>query len=390
MFLSSYTMWRLRNGTWEDARAPLPRGPGFDGPIIYDSTGKRLTTFKFQFDGKAWIPLGTTSWPSPVRCELMALAYDSVRRRTVLFGGGVNGTFGCTWADDTWEFDGTRWKKVQTITRPTARDRGSMVFDVRRGRTVLFGGVGRSFLNDRWEYDGANWSRVATTTSPQPRYDCAMTYDPTRGRVVLTGGRAQNPFPETWEFDGRDWRTVPMSWRPNARGGHRIVFDETQAQVFLYSGDGVLDFWSYQPALDAGHVSYGSGCPGSAGVPVLAPVAGSVPRMGGSFAIRLTGMRAAGGVAYLATGFSISRWGTNPLPLDLRPFGFSGCRLWGAIETSLGQFLAHGNGQLTLVTKIPVHPALQGLRFVQQAIVADPGAAGRNGAVSNARIGTIQ
>src|ERR1035441_6585189 len=47
---------------------------------------------------------------------------------------------------------------------PSAREHHAMAYDSVRGRTVLFGGYdGSSYLGDTWEWNGANWTQVATT-----------------------------------------------------------------------------------------------------------------------------------------------------------------------------------------------------------------------------------
>ena len=74
-----------------------------------------------------------------------------MRHKLVLFGGLGNG-----YLDDTWEFDGANWQMANTL--PATRQAGTlaMAFDSRRGVTVLFGGYSPSgILGDTWEYDGA-------------------------------------------------------------------------------------------------------------------------------------------------------------------------------------------------------------------------------------------
>src|SRR5262245_10460881 len=59
-----------------------------------------------------------------------AMAYDSVRGVTVLFGG-IDA--------ETWEWNGSSWS-FRSITGPSWRGAHAMAFDSARGVTVLFGG----------------------------------------------------------------------------------------------------------------------------------------------------------------------------------------------------------------------------------------------------------
>jgi hypothetical protein len=68
--------------------------------------------------------------------------------RVLLFGGeGGSAPFG-----DTWSWDGKHWRQIQDIG-PGPRQFVAMAYDSDRSRSVLFGGNGQSggFLGDTWE-----------------------------------------------------------------------------------------------------------------------------------------------------------------------------------------------------------------------------------------------
>jgi hypothetical protein len=80
------------------------------------------------------------------------MAYDSVRHRTVLFGG-ANGETG-VFSGDTWEWDGVHWTQVAS-TGPPARGATAMAYDKARGKAILFGGSTDTVLiQDTWEWSG--------------------------------------------------------------------------------------------------------------------------------------------------------------------------------------------------------------------------------------------
>src|SRR5262245_56732341 len=65
-----------------------------------------------------------------------AMAYDSARGVTVLFGGDLS-YYNLT--GETWEWDGDTWT-LRATSGPTARVAHAMAYDSARGVTVLFGG----------------------------------------------------------------------------------------------------------------------------------------------------------------------------------------------------------------------------------------------------------
>src|SRR5712664_1416793 len=80
-----------------------------------------------------------------------SMAYDTVRRRSVLFGGNDS----VNYLADTWEFDGSTWTQLQ-VASPTGRYLAPMVFDSARGVAVLTGGTGFGGIQtDTWEWNGS-------------------------------------------------------------------------------------------------------------------------------------------------------------------------------------------------------------------------------------------
>jgi hypothetical protein len=64
----------------------------------------------------------------------------------LLFGG-----FGSAYFGDTWSWDGKHWTQIQDIG-PGPRALMAMAYDSDRSRSVLFGGRNQSaFVGDTWE-----------------------------------------------------------------------------------------------------------------------------------------------------------------------------------------------------------------------------------------------
>jgi hypothetical protein len=169
--------------------------------------------------------------PKPRRGH--ALAYDSQRQRTVLFGGEANiiGLF-----DDTWEWNGENWTQI-TDLGPGPRTEFAMTFDSQRNKTVLFGGLTSADrkLNDTWEWDGENWTQVEDG-GPTARSGHAMAFDPIRKRAVLFGGStAAGLAADTWEWDGSQW-TQTGEAGPAAREDAMLAYDAGLNQLILFGG----------------------------------------------------------------------------------------------------------------------------------------------------------
>src|SRR5260370_15477329 len=85
---------------------------------------------------------------SPPPLAAHAMAYDSARGVSVLFGG--SSTIGGL-SSATWEWDGTNWTQRAIATSPPARVWAGVAFDSVRNRIVLVGGDGHGMLGDTSE-----------------------------------------------------------------------------------------------------------------------------------------------------------------------------------------------------------------------------------------------
>ncbi|MGE3175296.1 MAG: hypothetical protein AB7O97_21910 [Planctomycetota bacterium] len=121
-------------------------------------------------------------------------------------------------------------------------------------------------------------------------------------------------------------------------------------------------------ANTAKYHTYGDGCVGTAGVPVLAPVVGSRPVLGASVQVTVTNAPFDAGIMLL--GFSDTLSGGIPLPFDLTFLGMTGCSLLtDAFQTD---FLIGAGGVLGYSLAIPNAPVFLGAEFYNQAGIFDP------------------
>ncbi len=111
----------------------------------------------WEFDGQRWTQIDAGPGPSPRHSA--GVAFDSRRGLVIIFGGMDASGF----LADTWAWDGHAWVRLaQSPTGPEPRAMGYLAYDKKRDRVVLFGGRKGwpNDLNDTWEWDGTSWRRV--------------------------------------------------------------------------------------------------------------------------------------------------------------------------------------------------------------------------------------
>ncbi|MGV3621019.1 MAG: hypothetical protein ACO1OB_09380 [Archangium sp.] len=137
----------------------------------------------------------------PVARRHPGLAYDPVRKLTVVFGGMVKKDLACL--GDTWTFDGKKWSRAGN--GPPSRAKPALAFDATRGRVLLFGGTcGQQYFNDLWEFDGRAWTEVKTDKRSDAGLTSAFVHDPSSGSMVLIL-RDDRIRAEVWRLRGDAW-----------------------------------------------------------------------------------------------------------------------------------------------------------------------------------------
>ncbi|MGH7294701.1 MAG: Kelch repeat-containing protein, partial [Polyangiaceae bacterium] len=154
------------------------------------------------WNGATWQQAAPTTSP-PARFGA-GMVFDEARSAAVVFGGWRGGTLA-----DSWSWNGTTaaWTQVcaqAPCTSPPARADLAMAYDAVRARTVVFGGNAdgaSARLGDTWQWDGTAWTPLDGANGPAPRDQAAMTYDAKRARVVMFGGETVGgAVDETWEL----------------------------------------------------------------------------------------------------------------------------------------------------------------------------------------------
>ena len=226
-------------------------GGRFNHAIAYDSSRGRTVVFgdscgfysdnyTWEWDGVNWTKHTPTVSPPPR--EYAAMTYDSTRNVVVLFGG-----MSCdnsSYLNDTWEWDGSNWQQRFPSVTPPSRIAHGMTYDNARNVIVLFGGgANDSRLGDTWEYNGTIWIKRTPINSPPARVFSALVYDSIRNRTVLFGGQhvsdGINCLNDTWEWDGSNWTEHNPSVSPPSRCWHTeaLAYDSVRGYTVLFGGD---------------------------------------------------------------------------------------------------------------------------------------------------------
>ena len=249
----------LEVATWEDLT------PGSGNPtsrsthgLAYDSIRKRTVLFgglvsgspnneTWTWNGSAWsLACGTA--PAS-ECAIsdrrnLQMAFDPMNGVALVFGGRVGGL---TRLGDTWSWNGTAWSEIcnGTTCSPEDRYEGALSY-AGGGKVILFGGNAASdqTLGDTWEWaGGSNWTLKCANDAcgPGGRQSAAMAYDSVRGVVVLFGGAGDSgALQDTWEWNGSAWtqRCTGACTKPSARSQHGMAFDSNRDRVVLFGGTG--------------------------------------------------------------------------------------------------------------------------------------------------------
>lgn len=265
-YVDSGGMWAWNGTQWlsvtQTGAAPAG-GPGL--PLAWDAARARLVSYAAnvthfgELVGPLQVhwtslpnidPVTGLAYPSP-RIEA-TLVHDSMRQRTLLFGGksplGISVPFGDLFLLAT-STTATTWQlRTPVTTAPLPRVYTDMAFDAPSGRMVMCAGQGAFGLqNDTWSFDGTTWTDHGPSGNVTPRMQPAIAHAPNLGTVLFGGGTGTGTyFGDTWFWAGLDWLPSFLIGAPPARMGHDMVFDSVRNEIFLHGGyDGTTrdDTW---------------------------------------------------------------------------------------------------------------------------------------------------
>ena len=258
-------IYTYSNNSWTEMKPAISPGPRYRHSMVYDSTHDQVILFGgmyanyeinryvyyndtwfYTYTNNSWTNMNPTGKPSSRYSSSMV--YDSTHDCIILFGGNERYQpilFGPDpdMKDDTWiyNFTNNSWTNMNPLTKPSARDGHSMVYDTKNNQTILFGGWDINLYDNRdtwiYNYSSNSWTNMNPTTKPSAREDHSMVYDSIHDCVILFGGQVGYERDNSWwiyNFSINTWtRVIPV---PTSRVRHSMVYDSTNNQVILFGG----------------------------------------------------------------------------------------------------------------------------------------------------------
>ena len=384
--------WRWNGTTWDQPNPVSSALPPvrYDCYLTFDSLRQRVLMYggtsaangvflqeMWEWNGIVWEQRPGSNFP-PARLY-GGFTFDRARNVAVLFGGQKLSP--PSYTDETWEWSGTTWVQASPTVRPIARQYPALAFDPSTQRVLLHGGeFSNGFnlvvLNDTWAWNGSVWQQQFPTNPPFTRRAAVMVSDLARSRVVLYGGNSFDFM--TWEWNGAQWHASAIA-SPGPLDQHAGTYDTQRREVLVFGGASPLggftnNLWRYRTANGATATSFGAGCAGSAGTPVLANAPYTLPWLGDTMRTRVTTVPTSLGALFVSSF-------TPATPTSLAPLGMPGCDL--LVTPDALEFRSANAGAAEWTLSIPNNTALVGVFIHQQALPFDPTANALGLAASN-------
>jgi len=183
---------------------------GFDVNGVYlDQT--------WTYDGALWTQVKKN--PAPSR-SLTSMWYDPTLKKTVIYGGlgRITSQDRLTRYDDMWSFDGTGWTQIKPDVTPGMRYGAEVGVDPTTGHAIVFGGIRvdidannnqvQVYANDTWDWDGTAWKKITSALTPPARENGGFAVDPIRNQLVMFGGYSGFYLSDVWSFANGKWSQI--------------------------------------------------------------------------------------------------------------------------------------------------------------------------------------
>lgn len=166
---------------------------------------------------------------------------------------------------------------------------------------------------------------------------------------------------------------------------HASLFSPTATLFIPRVWNGTLYYATHSASSEASYGYFHNGCPGSFGTSRTQATA--QPSLGTNFAVDFTNLPNDGVIAMWGWSRTTSAFG--PLPLDVSPFGLTGCEARVSADATQFLFGAPASGTATFSFLLPNWPILLGAQFYLQGIVLDAGFNAAGATMSDAGAGVM-
>jgi len=221
----------------------------------WDGTSLRNDVWALAFDGEPqWVELSPSGTPPNTR-RSCGTAYDSLRNRMILFGGGSSAGY----KNDVWALTlgvAPAWERLlPSGTAPAIRQGATASYDSASDALIVFGGYNGTYFGDAWSMSlggGPVWTSLAPSGAPPAgRTAHVAVYDAANERVLVFGGSEGGDayVSETWVLDlsaTPTWSNPVVA--PADRLEHTAVYDHLERKMIVYGGIGdsgmIADLWA--------------------------------------------------------------------------------------------------------------------------------------------------
>jgi hypothetical protein len=183
------------------------------------------------------------------------MAYDASQNKLVAFAGADTSYVD---TNTTFVWSAGSWSTLSPPTSPSARRNLAIAYDPIRQRTVLFSGIsGGGFLSDTWELNAAGmgtWTKLSPSSSPPPRYGYNMFFDPDIGKVCVFGSSPLTSE-DLWQWDGTTWTEITMIGTIDSKYAPATTYDAF-THSFVAFGGRSHDLSNFVPTNNFGLVRY--------------------------------------------------------------------------------------------------------------------------------------
>ena len=158
--------WSWNGEEWKllSEEGPESRGhfgfvydPSHEQILLYGGYASTVTDEFWVWRDRSWQEI---NFPGPGSLSHFGMAYDTNENALYIFGGATSASTFSSLIDKTWVLTGGRWRELSSPISPSKRGGIALGYDPVRKRVVLYGGfeASRNKLDDTWEWDGQQWS----------------------------------------------------------------------------------------------------------------------------------------------------------------------------------------------------------------------------------------
>jgi hypothetical protein len=187
-------------------------------------------------------------------------AYDPALHLVLLYGGISPEQ---TYLNDTWGWDGSTWRELESGAHGPPPGQASMAWDPAVDAMVLMPASDSGA--DTWTWSGTRWTDHRQTDPYLPTGVLTLAFDPSTNMLIAVGfgdviGVREGSATQTWSWNGTVWQQLITEDTPSAYEILGLGWDPATAKLLLFAEGGAIPVpllnwewtgtdWTQLPAL---------------------------------------------------------------------------------------------------------------------------------------------